>query len=482
MMMRRDLFAVGSAIACVAIFVYCIPNATAARSRPVPVLAEHAKTSDISLWEADVSGRLRFDTFESAHLRGAHLAAGDIDGDGRDEVVVGAGPAHAPDVRVYEADGTLLKEFRAYEPWFKGGVRVGVGDTDGDGRDEIVTAPGPGMQPLVHVFNESGEHELDGGALAYVEAFQGGVHLSVHDMDGDGVSEIITSPGPSGGPHVRIFTGAMENTGQDFFAFDAQMRDGITVTVLNTYRGPQIVVGIESWQRPIVRRFLITTRAHLLREFYAFHPDSRSGVTVAAFDVDADGIDEIVTAQNGGTTPEVRIYDMFGTLHGKYLLHDPDYRGALSFAQLNADDDRYPELATVALAPVVIGPTDAKKHIEVNLSQQRLYAYEHGRIANTFLISSGVWKYPTPVVKTAVLNKIPVKRYRWSYGENHPDNYDLPGVEYNLRIYGSYYIHGAYWHNNFGYRMSHGCINLDEQDAEWIYGWAEVGVPVETHY
>jgi len=465
-----------------AILVFSVSPVFAAQYRPVPVLEEHARTAEVSIWKADISNRVRFQTFDKTYKRGAFLAAGDVDGDGADELVFGAGPDHAPVVRLYETDGTLIKEFRAYEEWFKGGVRVAVADVDGDGIDEIITAPGPGMKPLIHVFNAQGEHKLEGGALAYAETFQGGVRLAAHDMDGDGSAEIITVPGPGGGPHVRIFNGRMENAGLDFFAFDEGMRDGITVTVLRTMRGPQIVIGMESWQRPIVRRFLLTDRAHLLREFYAFDPDSKSGVSVSAFDVDSDGVDEIVASQNGGTTSEVRIYDMFGTLHDKYLLHDPLFRGSLSIAQLDADGDAQMELATVALAPLVVSPEDEEKRIVVNLSQQRLYAYEHGRIAKTFLISSGTYRYPTPAVETTVLEKIPVKRYRWSYGANHPDNYDLPNVEYNLRIYGSIYIHGAYWHNNFGYRMSHGCINVDEPDAEWIYGWADVGTPVKTHY
>jgi lipoprotein-anchoring transpeptidase ErfK/SrfK len=274
----------------------------------------------------------------------------------------------------------------------------------------------------------------------------------------------------------------MENEGRDFFAFDESSRDGITVAVIRTMRGPQIVVGMESWQSPLVRRFLLTDRAYLLKEFYAFDPDSKSGVSVFSFDADEDGIDEIVAAQNGGTTPEVRIYDMFGTLSGKFLLHDPTYRGALSAAQVHADDDGSMKLATVANAPLVVSTGDEEKRIVVNLTQQRLYAYERGRIARTFLISSGTYRHPTPELDTEVLEKVPVKRYRWNYGPNNPDNYDLPNVKDNLRIYGPIYIHGAYWHNNFGYRMSHGCINLDEPDAAWIYNWAEVGTPVKTEY
>lgn len=482
-MLKRIPSLAATVVMSAAVVFWYGPSALAAANRPVPVLPEHARMAEVSIWASGASGRTTFPTFEKTYMKGASLASGDVDGDGADEIVVGAGPTRSPEVRIYETDGTLVHAFRAYEEWFQGGVRVAVGDVNGDGSNEIVTAPGPGMPPLLHVFDANGGHVIEGGVSAYAESFQGGVHVTVHDMDGDGDAEIITTPGPGGGPHVRIFNGDLTSTDQDFFAFDEEMRDGITVAVLRTLRGPQIVIGVESWQRPLVRRFLLTdTGAHLLREFYAFDPESRSGVSVVAYDVDGDGVDEIATAQNGGTAPEVRIYDMFGGLQGRYMLHDPTYRGALSMTQLDAEGDGRPELATVALAPVVVSTEDVEKKIIVNLSQQRLYAYEHGRVEHTFLISSGTYRFPTPELETTVLEKIPVKRYRWSYGPGNPNNYDLPNVEYNLRIYGPFYIHGAYWHNNFGYRMSHGCINVDEPDAEWVYHWAEVGTPVVTEY
>jgi lipoprotein-anchoring transpeptidase ErfK/SrfK len=70
--------------------------------------------------------------------------------------------------------------------------------------------------------------------------------------------------------------------------------------------------------------------------------------------------------------------------------------------------------------------------------------------------------------------------YVWSYGPNNPNNYNIPNVKYNLRFRNHYYIHSAYWHNNFGNRMSHGCVNAPYDGAEWAYNWAEVGTPVEV--
>jgi hypothetical protein len=122
--------------------------------------------------------------------------------------------------------------------------------------------------------------------------------------------------------------------------------------------------------------------------------------------------------------------------------------------------------------------TTSGKHITISISEQRLRAYENGRLTNTFLISSGRTGYWTKKGLHSVLSKRPVVVYAWSYGLNHPENYDLGPVPYNLLIYRHTYIHYAYWHNNFGRPMSHGCVNVNFDNMKWIYRWADEGVPV----
>jgi len=60
--------------------------------------------------------------------------------------------------------------------------------------------------------------------------------------------------------------------------------------------------------------------------------------------------------------------------------------------------------------------------------------------------------------------------------------YDLPGVQWVSWFSGDYGIHGTYWHHNFGHVMSHGCINATNADAEWVYGFVQIGTPVYIHY
>ncbi|MBU2566524.1 L,D-transpeptidase [Patescibacteria group bacterium] len=122
--------------------------------------------------------------------------------------------------------------------------------------------------------------------------------------------------------------------------------------------------------------------------------------------------------------------------------------------------------------------TTGGKHITVNLKEQRMRAYENGRLVNTFLISSGKYGFWTQKGLHSVLAKLPVVHYAWTYSKDNPNNYDLGDVPYNLRIYPHTYIHYAYWHNSFGRPMSHGCVNVNLANIKWIYRWADEGVPV----
>ena len=119
-------------------------------------------------------------------------------------------------------------------------------------------------------------------------------------------------------------------------------------------------------------------------------------------------------------------------------------------------------------------PPNARKWIEVDLSQQRLYAYENGKMVFTTLISSGRSPYRTPIGRFRVWLK--VRRQTMS-----GPGYRLPNVQWVMYFAGENAIHGTYWHNNFGRPMSHGCVNATNQAAKWLYNWAPKGTLVVVH-
>lgn len=165
--------------------------------------------------------------FGSSWSKGLEFSIGKAGG--KTYVAVGAGSGSRPLVRLYDANLNAVTEaFSAYDDRFTGGISPGVGDFNGDGLPDIVTGAGAGGGPHVRIFNTS--QEVMGQWFAYSPRFSGGVHIGVGDVDGDGVSEIVTGAGFGGGPHVRVFNlyGEVEN---QFFAFDSRQRGGVRISV-----------------------------------------------------------------------------------------------------------------------------------------------------------------------------------------------------------------------------------------------------------
>ncbi len=144
---------------------------------------------------------------------------------------------------------------------------------------------------------------------------------------------------------------------------------------------------------------------------------------------------------------------------GTYLSQAFDYQ-EFNLAQLN-----------------VLGEsTSSNKRILVDLSDQKLYMQEGGNTVGTFLVSTGKWS-PTPTGTFAIWTKL---RYARMTGGSQAlgTYYNLPNVPYTMYYDGGYGIHGAYWHNNFGTPMSHGCTNMRPEEAGIVFNWADVGTPV----
>lgn len=140
-------------------------------------------------------------------------------------------------------------------------------------------------------------------------------------------------------------------------------------------------------------------------------------------------------------------------------------------------DTPTPEFVPTAVAnvPQPSGVGNGEHWFDVDLSDQRMYAYEGDTLVRTFVVSTGTWQTPTVVGRFKVWIKLR------SAPMSGPGYY-LPDVPYIMYFHGDYGIHGTYWHNNFGVPMSHGCVNLSIPDAEWAYNFAVVGTVVNVHY
>jgi lipoprotein-anchoring transpeptidase ErfK/SrfK len=116
--------------------------------------------------------------------------------------------------------------------------------------------------------------------------------------------------------------------------------------------------------------------------------------------------------------------------------------------------------------------------IDINLFEQTLAAYVGGRMVYATLVSSGLPGWDTPVGLFQVWRKVESGKMSGAY--NRPDYYFLEDVPWALYFNQDVALHAAYWHNSFGYRHSHGCVNLAPADARWLFGWAPEGTWVRV--
>lgn len=162
---------------------------------------------------------------------GGSIAMGDIDADGMAEVIVGAGEGGGPQIRVYEANGTLKPiQFFAFHEDFRGGIDVAAGDVDGDGKDEIGVCQMK-EQSWCKVYRYNTEQTIIGEWKAFADFPVGGL-IDMGHIDNDGQAEIVVGAGNAGGPQVRAFkaeSNAIRET--NFFAYDVNFRGGVDVAV-----------------------------------------------------------------------------------------------------------------------------------------------------------------------------------------------------------------------------------------------------------
>ncbi len=125
----------------------------------------------------------------------------------------------------------------------------------------------------------------------------------------------------------------------------------------------------------------------------------------------------------------------------------------------------------------ILGDQAGDKRIEIDLTNQRLYAYQGDQQVFNYYVSTGKWGR-TPTGQFWIWVKL---RYTKMEGGSKAINtyYYLPNVPYTMYFYNDaipkwrgYGIHGTYWHNNFGHPMSHGCINMRTEEVEQLYYWA----------
>ncbi len=304
----------------------------------------------VQLYRPDGSIRSEFLAFDAAFTGGVNVALADVNADGVDDVIAAAGPGGGPHVKVFDGASvdrlfdptpptpkiafppTELFSFFAYDAGFSGGVSVAAGDVDADGRADVVTGAGPGGGPHVKAFGGA-TGALIRNFFAFDPNFRGGVNVAAGRVNADGFADIVVGSGPGTRTTVNGFDG---QTGVQFFTLTpfGEFTGGASVATakLGTSAFESVVVGAGRGGGPRVAAFDGAVLSSLpvfalpvgglapSRSFFAFDPSFSGGVNVAAADVTGDGIEDIITGAGPGGDPRLRAFN--GGFFGGVPIYD----------------------------------------------------------------------------------------------------------------------------------------------------------------
>lgn len=270
-------------------------------------------------------GSLRFSqpAFDGTATGGVRTATADFTGDGVADVVAGTGPGEPTLVRIFDGvTGAELFRVQPFEAAFTGGVYVAAGDLNGDGKPELVITPDEGGGPRVQVYTSTGFNKIADFFGIDDPNFRGGARAALGDFDGDGSADLVIGAGFGGGPRVAVFAGPSVESGPrhlfgDFFVFEPALRNGAFVAAgdVNGDGRADLVGGGGPGGAP---RVLILNGVGLLNgmgdqspalaNFFAGNVNNRGGVRVSVKNLDNDTRADVVVGDGAGAGSHVTAY------------------------------------------------------------------------------------------------------------------------------------------------------------------------------
>lgn len=297
-----------------------------------------------------------------ANLRGGFEAKGaDIDGDGTKEIVTVAGTGFGPHLRAFESDGEFIEGTFTFDTSSRAGTALAVGDLDGDGDDEVITAQLRGATSVARVYAfDAANDEWDrwDEQMIYDAGYKNGIQMTTLDVDGDGSAEIAFAP-TDGSGNVQVYDVVNEKLDRlTWFVAHAGSNRGVSLASADLDgNGDDELVTIPHMGEATMKAWDYNAEDEefmLKGEADVYQSSFKSGVQLAVGDVDGDGADEVTVAplDNGG--PNIRTYSFVNDefeLDDWILAYHPTYRGGVNIAMADMDGNGTDELITAPQFP-----------------------------------------------------------------------------------------------------------------------------------
>ena len=297
----------------------------------------------VQLYNPDGSLRFTAAPFGPTFAGGVRTVAADFNRDGVADLVAGTGPGGP--TRVVILDGVtqdVLFSTDPFEAAFTGGVYVAAGDLDGDGRADLIVTPDEGGGPRVQVYGGAGLAKLADFFGIDDASFRGGARAALGDVNADGYADLVVSAGFGGGPRVALFDGRSVAGGgraklaDDFFLFEQALRNGAFVAVgdVDGDGYGDLVGGGGPGGGPrvyaLAGRDLLAGTSRVLANFFAGNVENRGGVRVAVKDLDGDTRADVVVGDGTGAGSRVTAYGGAALTAGAAMLGFDAFPGQLA--------------------------------------------------------------------------------------------------------------------------------------------------------
>lgn len=382
-----------------------------------------------------------------------------------------------PTIKIFNGAGALVRSWIPFELGRLDAISLAVGDVDGDGLEEIVVGAGRGGTPQIRIFDDKGRTKFNNGFWGEDVGYTNGLEIALGDINNDNRKEIIVASAKNKKNIIKFFdyNGKEIEKSFSFNVVDDFVPAEIASIDYNQDGTSEILVGASSGNDGSVKIF--DKSGTMLNEFNAYK-NFIGGVNIATGKIDGQTV--IVTGAGYGGGPHIRFFSLDGTkLVNELFSHNKKFLGGVNVLLSDINGDAVDELLVLPGQIQKQGTRYAIKYIDIDLSEQKLRYYQAGNLVDQYVISSGRSGMATPKGTFKIQNKNP-RAYSAKY------NLYMP---YWMAFKGPYGLHELpEWANGYkegqnhlGMKVSHGCVRMGVGHAAKLYNWAPIGTPVIIH-